>query len=203
MTFFLLKSRPNAKPKHVLNLIFRAQYLHSKNTGCFGAQHVSEFCFGKNSPFFTMEISFLFSSVIFLDSAYHFGETLRAFWEVFSCPSCGEYWRWAYDPTQSSVSNKIGTALLLRCWIFLLLWSALSLFSPNRLLMWSSITPPTAGSSGSVVLFSLSLLQQQLRWLVPLAGLPRVGMETPCSGWVWWAYWCVSNCSLKTETEDT
>lgn len=152
--------------------------------------------------YFTVETSFLFT-LSFFWTLHVTLEKLEGILRSFSCPNCGEYWRWAYDPMQSGVSKKICTALLLRCWASLLLWSSLSQFSPTGLLMCSSVTHPTACSSGNGVLFPSLILQQQLLRHLPLVGLLRVRMESPCSGLVWWAYCCVSKSILKAETEDT
>lgn len=195
--------RFKVKPKHRLKLIFRAQHLHSKNTGCFGAWNVSEFCCGKTSPFFTspwrhlfcLACSFLWTPLITLEKLEGL---LRSFflpqpWGIL------EMGLWPYaikclqQDLHSSASETLG-------------------FPPAMFFSFTFFTKWTT----DVLLCHTSqcmLFQEHCAVFLPApaaAAPPALvfwrdcsGMEAPCSGLVWWAYCCVSKCSVKAETEDT
>lgn len=158
----------------------------------FGAWHVSEFCFDKLSPFFTSAWRYLFSLVIFLDSTYHFGEIWTPFQEVLSAPAVEN----TGDGPMTPLSQVSPTGSSQFC-----SWPSLSQFYQTG--CWcaalSHIPPPALPGTFAVFLPAPAAAAPLA---LALVGLLRVRMEAPCSGWVWWAYCCVSKCSLKAETED-
>lgn len=151
--------------------------------------------------YFTMETSFLFSLLIFVDSAYHFGETWGPFEEFFLPQPWGilemGLWPCAIKCLQQDLHSSASEALG---------------FPPAMFFSFPVFTKWTT----DVLLCHTSqcmLFQEHCAVFLPApaaAAPPALvfwrdcsGMEALCSGLVWWVYCCVSKCSVKAETEDT